>query len=101
MPNYKILSCDLDGTLLGPGATLSAENNAAITALTERGVTFVINTGRTYTEIPDMLRSHPAIPFVVCSNGAVIYNQKSNTSTSFCMTNELSGRVLDILFDTS
>ncbi len=99
MPNYKILSCDLDGTLLGPESTFSAENNAAIHTLSERGVTFIINTGRTYAEIPQALKNHPAIPYVICSNGAAIYDQKSGKITRFGMTSKLSSEVLDILLN--
>ena len=99
MPPYKIFSCDLDGTLLGPGSSLSQENDDAIRDLTRQGVTFVINTGRAYTEIPDTLKDHPAIPYVICSNGAVIYGKKSDTRTAFCMNRSLFLCVLDILLD--
>ena len=99
MPQYKIFSCDLDGTLFGPGASFSKENDEAIRALAESGVTFIINTGRTYTEIPEILKNHPAIPYIVCSNGAVIYDRKNNTRTAFCMATAQVLEVLDILCD--
>ena len=99
MPSYKILSCDLDGTLFDHGTHVSEENDRAIRALAADGVLFVINTGRTYTEIPKELREHPAVRYVICSDGAAIYDQKNNTRISLCMENEVSCEVLDILGD--
>jgi len=99
MPSYKILSCDLDGTLFSGGATVSAENDRAMRALAARGVVFVINTGRTYTEVPEELKNHPAVPYIICSNGATIYDKKNATRTAFCMTKEISNKALDILLD--
>ena len=99
MPSYKILSCDLDGTLFSGGATVSAENDRAMRTLAARGVVFVINTGRTYTEVPDELKNHPAVPYIICSNGATIYDRENATRTAFCMAKETSNKVLDILFD--
>ena len=97
MPNYKILSCDLDGTLFDHGIHVSEENDRAIRALAADGVLFVINTGRTYTEIPKELREHPAVQYIICSDGAAIYNKKSSTHITLCMKKEVSNQVLDIL----
>ena len=99
MPNYKILSCDLDGTLFSGGATVSPENDRAMRALAARGVIFVINTGRTYTEVPEELKNHPAVSYIICSNGAAIYDKKNATRTALCMSKETSNKVLDILLD--
>ena len=99
MPSYKILSCDLDGTLFDYGTHVSEENDRAIRALVSGGALFVINTGRTYTEIPKELREHPAVQYIICSDGAAIYDQKNGTRISLCMENEVSNRVLDILAD--
>ncbi len=99
MPNYKILSCDLDGTLFDHGTHVSEENDRAIRALAARGFLFVINTGRTYTEIPEELREHPAVPYIICSDGAAIYDKKNGTRFSLCMENEVSGKALEILAD--
>ncbi|MBR2010509.1 MAG: HAD family phosphatase [Clostridia bacterium] len=103
MPSYKILSCDLDGTLFDHGKHVSEENDRAMRALTARGCLFVINTGRTYSEIPKELREHPAVQYIICSDGAAIYDKKNNTRLSLCMENEVSNQVLDILddYDTS
>ena len=99
MNNYKIISCDLDGTLLDHSRRMSAENDCALRALAARGCLFVINTGRAYTEIPRELREHPAVKYIICSDGAVSYDQKSSTRSLLCMSNEVTNQVLDILND--
>lgn len=99
MPNYKILSCDLDGTLLVHGAHVSEENDRAIRALVARGCLFVINTGRTYSEVPKELREHSAIQYIICSDGAAIYDQKNGTRIPLCMNNKVTNQVMNILAD--
>ena len=72
--NYKIISSDLDSTLLSSDMTLSEENKQAIHALTERGILFVPNTGRTLTEISEEVRTNPDIRYYIYSDGAAIYD---------------------------
>ncbi len=43
---YRLAACDLDGTLLGPGKEISAANFDAVRRLQERGVRFIIASGR-------------------------------------------------------
>lgn len=99
---YKIISFDLDGTLLDTNMTLSDENRRALTILSEKGVQTVVNSGRTLTEIPDCIRTHPAFRYIIHSNGSVILDQKTKTRYTECMSRALSDRVLNILreYDT-
>ena len=53
---YKIIACDLDETLLTTDErTVSAENVAAIRAARERGVKFVVATGRGFPSVSGTL----------------------------------------------
>ncbi len=69
---YKIIVCDLDGTLLDGNANLSQENYDAITELSKLGILFVPNTGRSFNEAPPYVREHPDIKYFISSNGAVV-----------------------------
>lgn len=69
---YKLIACDLDGTLLDSNANISKENYDAITELSEMGIIFVPTTGRSYLESPEIVRQHPAIKYFISSNGAVV-----------------------------
>jgi len=74
---YKLIACDLDGTLLDNDAKLSKENYDAISELSEYGVIFVPTTGRSFYEAPPYVREHPAIKYFISSNGSVIQDLKN------------------------
>lgn len=97
MPTYKILSTDLDGTLFTHGAHISAENQQAIEQLTDRGVLFVPNSGRTLTEMPASLVNHPRVRYVIHSDGATVYDKQTGKRILLCMAQEISQHVLSLL----
>lgn len=98
MQTYKIIASDLDGTLLQNDMTLSAENADAITAIANRGIQFVPASGRTLCEMPQDVIGHPAIRYVIYSNGAAIWDKHTDTHTHLCMPKQVSNFVLDTLF---
>ena len=74
---YKLIACDLDGTLLNSDVDLSYENKAAITELVKKGIIFVPATGRSFYEAPASVREHPDIRYFISSNGSVIQDLKT------------------------
>lgn len=99
MQNYKLLTCDLDGTLLRNDMTLSNENKQAITALSQKNLFFVPCSGRTFSEIPPEVRNHPNIRYMIHSDGAVILDNQTNKRITACISRELCADILDILAD--
>ena len=97
MPNYKLIACDLDGTLLDPEGQVSEENLAAIHRLTERGVHFVPCTGRTLCELPDAVLSCPDIRYLIYSNGAVTLDKAVGTRELCTVTSDLADRAFAII----
>lgn len=98
--DYKIVATDLDGTLFNTSIEVSKENLAAIQEMDRRGVHFVPSSGRAYTEIPDKVLKIPEARYVICADGATVYDQK--TKKIICSTNmnkELSKLVLDMLYE--
>lgn len=55
MNNYKLLSMDLDGTLLNSFSVISDKNKSAIKNLHEKGVKIVISTGRPKENIKEYM----------------------------------------------
>ena len=102
MSNYKIIACDLDGTLLNSNGLISEENKNAIEKLTSFGVEFVPATGRTISEIPKELIKNPHIRYYIYANGAGVYDKLTNERILLCMPKEVSQKMLDILcsYDT-
>ena len=70
----RMITVDLDGTLLGPDARVSARNLAALHAAAAAGVHIVVATGRRHTYALHVLREigMPARTFMITSNGAVV-----------------------------
>lgn len=75
---YKLLACDLDGTLLDDNSNVSNENLNAIGELTKLGIEFILCTGRTFYEIPQVLRECEDIRYIIYSDGSVIFDKKQN-----------------------
>ncbi len=90
---YKIIACDLDGTLLNSKGELSAENSAAIEELSRRGVLFVPATGRSLYESVESVRTHPSVRYMICSGGAVIYDFKTGDRFEFSIDGELTKKI--------
>lgn len=99
MSNYKIVASDLDGTLFDSKGNLSEENMRAIRALTAQGVEFVPCTGRTLNEMSSTLRDFPEIRYIIHSDGAVIYDKKTDRRISMCMSREVANKAFDVLAD--
>ncbi|MBR5754711.1 MAG: HAD family phosphatase [Erysipelotrichaceae bacterium] len=75
---YRIMACDLDGTLLRDDKTISKETEEALIELTDRGVIFLPSTGRTHRELPAAIKDLPFIHYALCCNGGSVYNYIEN-----------------------
>lgn len=96
MTQYRLVASDLDGTLFDESVQVSPQNLQAISDLTARGVLFVPCTGRSWTEMPPVLREHADIRYYIYSNGTVVYDKLTDTRTAY----ELERAQLSALFDT-
>ena len=97
MSEYKIITSDLDGTLLDKNQMLSEENSAAITELTSKGYDFIPCTGRTMSLIITEVKDHPCVRYIIYSNGAVIYDKKTGKCETTYFSKEQKSALFDIL----
>ena len=97
--NYKLIACDLDGTLFDSEGNFSEENSRAITELLALGVHFVPSSGRTFSDIPECVRNHPSVRYIIYSSGAAVLDKQTGESISFCFPTDLSKWVLGLLSD--
>lgn len=72
MPAPRIVFCDMDGTLLASDKSIPALNMHALECLAQRGIPFVPCTGRPASAVPEEVRSHAAVRYVIAANGAVV-----------------------------
>ncbi|MBE6641149.1 MAG: HAD family phosphatase [Ruminococcaceae bacterium] len=93
----KIISVDLDGTLLDGNMEVSAENIAAAEELVRRGYLIVPNTGRAYNEFPPVIKELPIFRYYIYSDGAVIYDKATGRRIYTCLSEETGRTVIDIL----
>lgn len=97
MRNYKIIACDLDGTLLNNAGQVSPENLAAIGALQEKGIYFVPCSGRTFAEIPASIRENENIRYIIHSNGATVLDKQTGHRMETGISNALMQEILQVL----
>ncbi len=75
---YKLIISDLDGTLVDSNKNISSFTKKVIDQIQEKGIEFVIATGRSYKgakKIADILNLKTEI---ICNNGASIYDAHGN-----------------------
>ena len=77
---YKMVFSDMDGTLLWKGVRLSVENYNAIRKVVDKGIDFVICTGRGVFGVEPYLKQLDMIGkkgYVICQNGAAVYDLRN------------------------
>ena len=79
---YKMVFSDMDGTLLWKGIRLSVENSEAIRKVVDKGVDFVLCTGRGAFGVEPYLKELGLIGkkgYAICQNGATVYDLRTMT----------------------
>lgn len=72
MAAYQMVFCDVDGTLHTPGHTLLDDTKAAVRALKEKGVPFIVSSGRTPRALYPVVRGLGIETPVIASNGGYV-----------------------------
>jgi Cof subfamily protein (haloacid dehalogenase superfamily) len=78
--DIKIISLDLDGTLLDSRKRLSEKNRIALQAAAEKGVLIVPTTGRFFGMMPEAIRELPFVRYAITINGAQVYDRQTDTA---------------------
>lgn len=82
----KIISLDLDGTLLNNQKEITAYSESVLKRLQEKGYVVVLNSGRFYHEAKmyaEQLQLKEYGGYMCCSNGDVVYDMKKNIRFAF------------------
>ena len=66
----KAVAIDLDGTLLGPDLTISADNVSAIEELHDHGIQIILASGRHHISMLPYARKLPQVEWMVSSQGS-------------------------------
>ena len=71
--NIRLIALDMDGTLFNTQSEITEENQQAIRAACDRGVTVVISTGRPYIGLPKEQLFALGVQYAITTNGAALY----------------------------
>ena len=70
----KLISSDMDGTLLDSYRQITPINVEAIKRAQENGINFIINTGREYPNARGLVETAGLKCDLICSNGACAFD---------------------------
>jgi hydroxymethylpyrimidine pyrophosphatase-like HAD family hydrolase len=94
----RLIATDLDGTFLRPDGTVSATNLAAVRAASERGIVFVVATGRPFRWLDVLDGLAGTHSKVIVSNGAAVFDLAGGCIVqSFPLNGEVALAVADDL----
>jgi hydroxymethylpyrimidine pyrophosphatase-like HAD family hydrolase len=79
MSKYKIVFCDIDGTIADDEKIISKETIDVCKLLKEKGIYVVLVSGKPYKSVGTFSRKCYASPYLIASNGAVVRNFESGT----------------------
>lgn len=101
----RLVAIDMDGTLLRPDGSISERSISALKELQKIGISFIICTGRSYTDALEPMRDAGLQAPMVCMNGAAVYDCGGRLINERRLSDSQVGEILsccrgeDILFD--
>ena len=75
---YKLITIDLDGTLINSQGQITEEDKKAINDIKQKGSIVVINSGRQLETVRNIAKDIGSVDYCVCGNGAQLYDLKNN-----------------------
>lgn len=94
----KLIAADMDGTLLDGKHQISDKNIAAIHAAQQKGIRFVIATGRIITDVRTFLESYNLNPYFLTMNGAELHSPDHKLLHAAYIDHERSRKIYDTIF---
>ena len=93
---YRLLSLDMDGTLLTSAKQIPPETTAAIQQLMEQGIEVVVGTGRGLAELADYHEAFKGMHYGLLVSGGLIYDfQQEKPVTLHALSLAQCQRLLD------
>lgn len=96
---YRLVVCDMDGTLLRSNHTISEYTKNVIAEINKKGIIFVIATGRPYLDAKFFKEQLGLTSFLVTSNGAVAHNEKDEPIINEELSKDLVNRIINFDVD--
>lgn len=93
----KLFVTDLDGTLLSTDHTLSPYSLEALNNAMENGLPVCIATGRSYSDILEIIKDFRIRPYIISSNGASIYDNEGKKIYSISIPKDQVKEIIEYL----
>lgn len=71
---YKLITLDMDGTLLNSARTISKRTAEAIKKAVQNGKTVALCTGRSVSELKDYVNLIPDVRYAICVSGGLLWD---------------------------
>lgn len=88
---------DLDDTVVADGTKISLRVVDAINLARERGCMVAVASGRSWSMVPELLRKPESMDYLICANGAAVYDTIGGTLLEHKMSSEQVLRLMDAL----
>lgn len=92
---YKLIICDMDGTLLTSKHNISDYTKEVIKEINKKGITFVIATGRPYLDAKFFRDQLGLNSFLITSNGTVAHNANDEKIFEEKISSNFVNKILD------
>ncbi len=93
----KLISIDLDGTLLNEESSVDPDVKGPIARIQDKGVRIVVNTGRDYSSASRIAKEAGIRGGIICCNGSEIYDGEGRQLSSHPLPADLVRRVEAVL----
>lgn len=91
----RLISSDMDGTLLDSYRKITQVNIDAIRKLQENGIKFIINTGREYPNVVGILKEAGLQCDMICSNGSCGFDKSGQLLFEHTISKETVQKIFD------
>lgn len=71
---FRLITLDMDGTLLTSAQTISKRTSDAIHSAVQSGKTVALCTGRSVSELVDYVNQIPDVRYAICVSGGLVYD---------------------------
>lgn len=95
----KLIVIDLDGTLLNNEGIVTEKTKDILKKIKEKGIEIAIATGRSYNSAGKIRENIGIDMYLVCNNGANIYNKDGSLLKRNLIPADLSKKIIKILDD--
>lgn len=94
---YKAIFSDVDGTLLTSSQQITRLTRVAISRLQEKGIPFVIVSGRSPSGIYSILNEYDICCPIISYNGGLILDEKRNTLYQWGIDQQRAGMIINYI----